>query len=38
MRVQKVMEHETQGYATSGRCPRNNNTHKVQKLVKGKDI
>ena len=32
MRVQKVMEHENEGYATSGRC------HKVKKLVKTKDI
>ena len=27
------MEHESQGYTTSGRCSRNN-THKVKKLVK----
>ena len=34
-RVEKDMEHESQGYTTSDRCSRNN-THKVQKLVKGK--
>ena len=28
------MEHESQGYTTIDRCPRNN-THKVKKLVKG---
>ena len=28
------MEHESQGYTTSDRRPRNN-THKVKKLVKG---
>ena len=28
------MEHESQGYTTNDRCPRNN-THKVKKLVKG---
>ena len=28
------MEHESQGYTTGDRCPRNN-THKVKKLVKG---
>ena len=33
-RVEKDMEHESQGYTTSDRCPRNN-THKVKKLVKG---
>ena len=33
-RVEKNMEHESQAYATSDRCSRNN-THKVQKLVKG---
>ena len=33
-RVEKNMEYESQAYATSDRCSRNN-THKVQKLVKG---
>ena len=33
-RVEKDMEHESQGYTTSDRCPRNN-THKVKKFVKG---
>ena len=33
-RVEKDMEHESQGYTTSGRCPRNN-THEVKELVKG---
>ena len=32
-RVEKNMEHESQGYNTSDRCPRND-THKVKKLVK----
>ena len=35
MRVEKDMKHESQGYTTSDRCPRNN-THKVKKFVKGK--
>ena len=34
MRVEKDMEHESQGYTTSDKCPRNN-THRVKKLVKG---
>ena len=34
MRVEKDMEHESQGYTISDKCPRNN-THKVKKLVKG---
>ena len=34
MRVEKDMEHESQGYTTNNRCPRKN-THKVKKLVNG---
>ena len=34
MRVEKDLEHESQGYTTSDRCPRNN-THRAKKLVKG---
>ena len=33
-RVEKDMEHESQGYTTSDRCPLNN-THNVKKLVIG---
>ena len=33
-RVEKDMEHESQGYTTCDSCPRNN-THKVKKLVRG---
>ena len=33
-RVEKDMEHESQGYTSSDRCHMNN-THKVKKLVKG---
>ena len=33
-RVEKDMEHQSKGYSTSDRCPRNN-SHKVKKLVKG---
>ena len=33
-RVEKDMEHESQGYTTSDKC-HNNNTHKVKELVKG---
>ena len=35
MRVKKDMKDESQGYATSDRCPRNN-PYKVNKLTKGK--
>ena len=37
MRVEEDMEHESQGYTISDKCPRNN-THKVKKLVKGNYI
>ena len=33
-RVEKDMEHESQGYAISYRCP-SNKTHKVKKLIQG---
>ena len=33
-RVEKDMEHESQDYTPSDRCPRND-THEVKKLVKG---
>ena len=33
-RVEKYMEHKSQGYMTSDRCPMNNN-HKVKNMVKG---
>ena len=32
-RAEKDMEHESQGYTNSDRCPRSN-THKIKKLVK----
>ena len=34
MRDEKDIEHESQGYTTSDRCP-SNSTHKDIKLVKG---
>ena len=33
-RVEKDMEHESQGYTISDGCPRNNTLYKVQKLAK----
>ena len=33
MWIEKDMEHESQGYTITDRCPRDN-THKVKKLVK----